>query len=261
MKFLLLGAVLLVVPLLTHATNTTTYCQTYAKKAVQQHKTNLTLGCGLTGLRWNNDQKGQYKWCLTVSKKITDQEDVARTQALAQCKSPKSTPVVGNSNSVLPIPSACVSTSAKPVKSFATAFRYETKEVTPVQPNGLIKYDFNQDKANDYLFLERNNDNVRLVQCMSQGETWKRYLSDMEYNAKGDALFSIAYNFERKGDNLQININSFGHDDGSCDTEAQYHYNKASKTFKLINSKGDCTTADPTKPLYPPTAPTLKPKS
>lgn len=259
MQRLLFGLFLVAMPLSIHAANTPTYCQNYAAKAVQQNKSNLSLSCGFTGLRWNNDQKGQYNWCLTVSKTITDKEDQARSTDLAQCQTNKNT---STSKSALPLPALCKSTTAQPVKSFDQAFRYQTQSVTPVQPNGLIQYDFNQDTQTDYLFLERTNtDQVRLVQCMSMGRSWKRLLSDMEYSAKGDTLFGTDYTFVRKGSGLHITIDYFAHNDGSCITTAQYHYNTASKAFKLVKSKGDCTSAEPDYPIFPVTPPTLKPKN
>lgn len=251
----LLGLGLLISPFYVFA-NTTAYCQTYAAKAVQQHKTNLNLGCGFSGLRWNNDQNGQYRWCMTVSKTISGKEDTIRTQDLAHCQKQKQ-----SANSALPLPKACISSSAKPVKTLLYAFRYETETTMPVQPNGLIRYDFNLDRQDDYLFLETTpNHTARLVQCMSQGATWQRTLTDMQYDSRGSTTWSTGYTFERQQNQLKITVNYFGHNEGSCDTQAFYTFHPNQKSFKLTRQKGDCYTVEPDYPLSPPTPPTLKPK-
>ena len=82
--FLLLGLISLVSSIL-HAAGEP-YCANYARLAVDQYKASIKAKCNFSGLRWNDDFKGQRQWCLTVTETIAGEETLARAEALIQCK-------------------------------------------------------------------------------------------------------------------------------------------------------------------------------
>jgi len=64
-------------------------CKHYTNTSVAQNASNIKLGCGFTGLRWSNNWKGQFDWCMTVSDPISGGENEFRKTQLASCKTKK----------------------------------------------------------------------------------------------------------------------------------------------------------------------------
>lgn len=79
------------------ATNTwaadASFCDNYARKAIQQQITNIAQGCGQTGLRWSPLYVGQQQWCLTVRQGIAQAETQARETALQSCGTQSTSPI------------------------------------------------------------------------------------------------------------------------------------------------------------------------
>ena len=67
-------------------------CDAYAKAAVAEQQQNLQLGCGLTGLPWQDNFQAHFNWCQSPGVDImaVSNADQFRLGALAQCKQAKS---------------------------------------------------------------------------------------------------------------------------------------------------------------------------
>lgn len=60
-------------------------CQQYANTAVNQHKLNISKGCGYEGRPWSSNYAGHYQWCLGASENDSHQETQARKILLDNC--------------------------------------------------------------------------------------------------------------------------------------------------------------------------------
>ena len=130
------------------------HCRNYAKKAVDQNDENIKLKCGFTGLRWNNDQAGQEKWCLGVLDIVSERESRIRAEKLTACHIQATSS--DNPKNQLKLPPNCYDPKKEytPVKSVYAAYRYQ-RSVTQVVENGLIQYDYNKDGKKDYVYIEQ----------------------------------------------------------------------------------------------------------
>jgi hypothetical protein len=238
------------------------YCEYYAKDAVEQHAANLKYSCGFTGPRWNDDEKGQYEWCLTVNENITNAENNAREDALNACFQQKSDPA--NTENQPAIPATCkeASNTYAPVKNIYHDYRYEKGLKQPVH-NGLIAHDFNHDKKPDFLFLERTEERARIAACFSGKNAYKRQLTDVDFYVQGYGLEGEQYDLSQKGDELVLDTQFFGHNMGSCYRTTHYHYQAEKQRFVIVDDQGDCspvTTVDGSPyPISPPITRTLMP--
>ena len=240
-------------------------CNNYARDSVEQNKKNEAAACGFTGLRWNNDKKGQKQWCLTVSSATTKKETAARKRKLETCFKKKSSRSSRQNQLKLPTTCRASSTGYTPVRQLYSWFRYERGLYMPIKNRGLIRYDFNGDGRRDYLFIEQNaKKNVRLVNCFSQKENgYKRQLTDVSFHADLDSLSSEQYAISMKNGLLQVDINTFAHNEGSCFAKGAYSYNKSKQHFEIVSSQSDCSpVSDPETgeayPIYPPKLPKMK---
>lgn len=240
-------------------------CNRYAREAVEQNKKNEAAGCGFTGLRWNNNKKGQKQWCLTVSSEITKKEMTARKRKLEGCFKEKSSR--RSRQNQLKLPSMCRASSKgyTPVRQLYSSFRYKKSLYMPIKSRGLIRYDYNGDGRRDYLFIEQNaSKHVQLVNCFSQkGSGYQRQLTDVSFHANLDSLSGRQYSISMKKGLLQVDIDSFAHNEGSCFAKGAYSYNKNKQHFAMVNSQSDCSpVSDPTTgdtyPISPPKLPKMR---
>lgn len=65
------------------------FCTDYVLVAISQYWQSVDEGCGLTGLRWSADYKGQYNWCLTAHRWVAENETQARERMLKECRENK----------------------------------------------------------------------------------------------------------------------------------------------------------------------------
>jgi hypothetical protein len=63
-----------------------TYCDAYAKGAVQQNQENINRHCGFSGARWHSDYGSHYNYCLGTTNAIAAAETSARNADLAKCR-------------------------------------------------------------------------------------------------------------------------------------------------------------------------------
>ena len=238
-------------------------CNSYAQDAAEQNRQNRSASCGFTGLRWNNDKEGQKQWCLTVRRGITAKEHRIRKNMLENCFVRKSART--NPENQPNIPRACKDPSNiyLPVRNIYSGYRYEKTLYKPVGRNGLIKHDFSGDSQSDYLFIEqsRNND-VRLVSCFSNTQNgYQRQLTDMHFYTNSGSLSSEQYSISTRNGLLNIEINSFAHNEGSCFTSGFYTFNRKKQRFEVIDSKSDCSpvidSSGQPYPIYPPQLPKM----
>lgn len=210
-------------------------CESYAERAVSQHKTNLQTGCGFSGSRWNHNKAGQMQWCLKTAEHITDAENDARAKQLATCFREKTNP--DNPQNRPRLPQACYDPKKqfRAVKSINHAHRYERKPRQPVA-NGLIRYDYNRDQKPDYVFLEVNQNTARFMTCFSQGNRYQRRSSDITFPASGNANSGELYQLTQRGAQLRLSIDYFGHNEGSSWRKAAYQYQPAQRGFKLVSN-------------------------
>lgn len=267
LKISILGSVLCLVPisLVNAASSNEWWCKSYAQDAVAQNAKNISAKCGFTGLRWNSDKAGQKQWCLGVKKSIASKENNIREDMLTRCFTEKSSR--NNPDNQLPVPTSCKDPSASyiPVRNLYTEFRYERELHVPVGENGLIRYDFNGDGKQDYLFAENNaKNNVRLISCFSnQAGSYKRNLTGVNFYADSFSLASDQYTISLKKHLLTIDVNYFGHNEGSCFTKGVYAYKPNAQHFSMVDSVADCSPVigvdgEP-YPMSPPALPsTLK---
>jgi hypothetical protein len=66
-------------------TDTTAFCQSYAKDAIAQNQENLDRNCGYTGGGWHSNYKPHYDWCLTVPPATAQQQTDIRNTMLQNC--------------------------------------------------------------------------------------------------------------------------------------------------------------------------------
>ncbi len=69
-----------------------TWCDSYAKKAVEQNEDNLNKQCGFTGRSWQSTYRNHYNWCNSVSKKSSDSAIRERDNKLKKCQSVRQGP-------------------------------------------------------------------------------------------------------------------------------------------------------------------------
>jgi len=238
-------------------------CQSYARDAVEQNNKNISANCGFTGLRWNSDKEGQKQWCLTTRKAITAKENNIRKKMLEGCFIKKSSRT--NPRNQPNIPKACRDPSGNylPIRYLYSGYRYETVLSVPVGKHGLIQYDFNADGYKDYVFAERDTKNrIRLTSCLSNAsDKYQRRLTGINFYADSYSLSSEQYAISRQNASLNISINSFGHNEGSCFANGIYSYKPNTQQFEMIDSKADCSPVIDAEgqpyPLYPPTLPKI----
>ena len=153
-------------------------CRNYAKTATDRNNENIKMKCGFTGLRWNNDQAGQEKWCLGVLDIVSEQESRIRAEKLTACDIQATSS--DNPENQLKLPHNCYDPKKKytPVKSVYAAYRYE-RSVTQVVENGLIQYDYNKDGKKDYAYIEQNKKEAQIAVCMSSQAGYQRLSTNM----------------------------------------------------------------------------------
>ena len=62
-----------------------TWCDSYAKRAVEQNEENIRNQCGFSGRRWQSIYNNHYNWCLSVSKRSSDSGTRKRDNDLQNC--------------------------------------------------------------------------------------------------------------------------------------------------------------------------------
>lgn len=235
-------------------------CGSYARDAVEQNKQNITAACGFTGLRWNNDEAGQKQWCLKVVEETAEMEKNIRQDMLAKCFTKKSS--LSNPENQPNIPKACQDPSKTytAIRKIYSSFRYDKNLHTVVNKNGLIRYDFNGDGQSDYVFTELNTQsNLRLLTCFSHPSgNYQRVLSNMNFYTDSSGLSTEQYNVTLRNGLLHIDIDYFGHNEGSCSSRGSYAYKKDQQRFIIVDSDSGCSPViDSDGQPYPLSPPTL----
>jgi hypothetical protein len=232
------------------------YCKGYASSAVQQFAKSQALGCGFSGPRWNNDYQGQYNWCLTVLEPFAINEEGIRADALKVCQEKQGSG--SNPQNQVPVPQVCKDPSKAytAVRQINHHFRYETTVTSPVQ-NGLISYDYNRDKKPDYVFLETQGDQSRVAMCFSQGQGYRRQLTDIKFYSGAGGLGSSNYEISQQGDLLVVRIDEFEHNAGSSYLKVSYRFDTAIAKFRMVDSSGDDSPVIYDGEPYPMALPTM----
>ena len=214
-------------------------CKHYTNTSIAQNASNKKLGCGFMGLRWSNNWKGQFDWCMTVLDPVSGGEDEFRKNQLASCKVKKAS--TSNPKNSPAIPAVCNDPSKQysAVKQVNHSFRYERKLKSPVQ-NGLIRYDYNKDRKPDYVFLETKGETARVAICLSRGASYQRRVTDVSFTtAKDGSFFTDKFSMSHSGDLLNLDIEFFEHNGGSSGRNISYRFNTATGKFKIIKNKAD----------------------
>ena len=214
------------------------HCNQYATTAVKQFSESQSLGCGFSGSRWNNNLQGQLKWCLSVLEPFSREEQSFRQEALASCQKEKTSS--GNPQNKLTVPQVCNDPTKmyQAVKSINHHYRYETKLTIPVE-NGLIRYDYNRDGKPDYVFLEARDSQSRIAMCFSQGQSYRRQLTDISIYSDGGVFGSYNYKVSQLGDRLNITIDYFEHNAGSSFAEVSYRFNTQTRKFAIVSNNSN----------------------
>lgn len=235
------------------------HCEQYAKTAVEQNKKNKDLSCGFTGSRWNDDEKGQYNWCLTVTDTITIGEQLARKDKLGSCLALQAKP--DNPDNQIAIPTACVVAGHTPVRKIYAVFRYDAETRSPVH-NGELRHDFNGDQTKDYAYLEyfqktfshtsKKSPYARLTFCLSDGQEWQRYPTKLDMPASKDSgLGSYEYDIHINNNQLAIRTDYFEHNAGSSYAKTHYQFDTGSDAFKVTKHDGEAYPVEMDGMAYP----------
>jgi hypothetical protein len=233
------------------------FCQYYAESAVEQNTQNKTQNCGFNNSRWNDNKKGQYQWCMSTSQDIANTETTARKVKLKECAKTKTTD--NNPENQPNIPTACKSQNPHrlAVKSIISQSIYSNNVEQPVQ-NGLIRYDYNQDQRDDYVFIEIEKDQAHLVICLSHKDTWQAdsVMSFYTTAQMGRENYGVA----QEKDLLIIHINITEHNVGSAYRVTKYRYNLAKQGFDTVDDQAEVTPQyydGVAAPMSPPITPNL----
>lgn len=242
-------------------------CTNYAQTATEAQRENLNHECGFTGSRWTATLAGHQAWCLQANKAQRAAEVNARKQALAECFKDKLNP--NHRDNQLRLPIACKDPRGLfvPQRWVAAWDYYEKVLYSPIE-KGVISYDFNQDRRNDYLFLERDKqNNVQITACLSannypQAGGFERILTDIRFYASEKFPADTRYYLQLNNDLLTVEINSFAHNEGSCNTKASYRYIPLKQGFDIIDSTASCAPhtiagSEEPYPLVPPAIPKM----
>ncbi|HIQ06842.1 MAG TPA: hypothetical protein EYH35_00095 [Thiotrichaceae bacterium] len=205
-------------------------CHYYVKTALEQNTQNKNQQCHLTGSRWSDNKEGQYQWCMSVLERLSRAETDARNTALDNCIAKKTSPA--NKNNQPKIPADCQSNNPNKhaVKTLYRHFRY-SKEIDEPIKNGLIRYDYNRDTKEDFLFLERHKQNANVILCLSQPQGYTRKEIGISFNAEGDSLDSFRYFITQDGNQLHLRIDYFGHNQGSSQRTLVYQFDVTQNKF------------------------------
>ena len=158
----------------------------------------------------------------------------------------------------MPVPQVCKDPSKAytAVRQINHHFRYETTVTSPVQ-NGLISYDYNRDKKPDYVFLETQEDQSRVAMCFSQGQGYRRQLTDIKFYSGAGGLGSSNYEISQQGDLLVVRIDEFEHNAGSSYLTVSYRFDTAIAKFRMVDSSGDDSPVIYDGEPYPMALPTM----
>lgn len=85
-SLLVVAAILLVSSTISHAADTG-FCNSYANTAVEQNQRGRSLGiANLHPPVWSDNRQGHYKWCLTVSRNVAEQNTQFRENILSKSR-------------------------------------------------------------------------------------------------------------------------------------------------------------------------------
>lgn len=221
------------------------HCSNYARKAVGQYKSNIWAKCNYTDIRWSNDEKGQRRWCLTVSEEVSDKELEVRKELLQQCYKRKASFM--DPDNRIDIPTSC-----KDLKKVYLPIHYIYSRSTyngnpylysPLfTEGGYIHHDFNQDGIKDYIFMERGKSTpILLSMCISDSNklSWKReQLIVLTDEQQITPEFSVEYDSVRITDSgdLSIETGSHEHNVGYTYFGSIFRYDSKKKGFYKIFS-------------------------
>ena len=214
-------------------------CKFYADTAVKQQAQNRSLACGFKGIRWSNQWKRQFDWCMTVLAPYSRVETDFREDSIKRCKVKKSS--ASNPKNRPAIPALCEDPSKQfqAVKQVNHSFRYDRSLKSPVS-NGLIRYDYNKDKKQDFVFLETKEETARVVACLSQGNTYQRRVTDVSFTTSSfSSGFTDDFSLSQASDILTLSIDFFEHNGGSSRRTTDYRFDTATRKFKIISNKAD----------------------
>ena len=62
-----------------------TWCDSYAKRAIEQNEENIRNRCDFRGKRWQSDYNNHYNWCRSAAKRSADSETRKRDKDLQNC--------------------------------------------------------------------------------------------------------------------------------------------------------------------------------
>lgn len=225
------------------------YCSVYADSAIEQNSLNIEKRCGFKGLRWNNDKKGQEKWCLSVLNIVSELEDTARKKMLTRCFMRKASS--DNPHNKLQLPKGCYNPTNKftPVKQIYAAYRYR-KSLKQVIDNGLIQYDYNKDGKKDFVFVEQSDKKAQITLCMSKQSHYQRLETTMSQILDEGTSDSLNYRVSQKNDLLEISIGLFSHNEGSSSRLTSFRYDTTTQTFKIIKNSSNAYGAATNGVIY-----------
>ncbi|CAA6819983.1 MAG: Unknown protein [uncultured Thiotrichaceae bacterium] len=215
-------------------------CKGYVGSVLELQKKNQQYQCGLTGALWNIDKQQQFEWCMGELEESVSAANAKRSEEIDACISRKT--ATTNPQNIPEIPAVCFHPDSryKAVKSLHRAYRYQKSLEQPVE-NGLIRYDYNKDKKEDFVFLELHDHLAKVVVCFSAENTYRRQLTDIEFSARGDSVEGEQYRISQDQEILQVEISSLIHNTGSSFRQIEYRYHVAKQAFEIVKNHAEST--------------------
>lgn len=215
-------------------------CKNYVSSIQSYQKQNLQHQCGLNGTLWNIDKEHQFGWCMNELESAMYAETQKRAEQIEACIKRKT--ASKNPQNIPQVPKACYhpDPSHKAVKTLYRAYHYSKTIEQPIE-NGLIRYDYNQDNKEDYVFLELHEQKATAIVCFSEPEGYRRHVTDLEFYAPGDSIEGEQYDIRQDKDILRVVISALMHNVGSSHRSIEYRYDPAKKAFEIIKNEADRT--------------------
>lgn len=231
--------------------------------------------CGFEGALWHENLKLRINQCMQAydNRQLADthfQERQLREKKLDACWTQKTAPT--NPDNQVKVPESCKDPEAKyvPVRSSKHSEEIFGEKVhTPIS-GGLIKYDYNLDEIEDYLFFEVSKLNAKesyydrkqedqFILCMSNKGAYQRHKTDI-YFARYP-LTHTTTTLGQFGSSLVIDMEHFEVNLGSSYRSTRYRYSTKLGRFEIVDDSDSASSLDEKKPIFAPRSLDILPKN
>lgn len=235
-------------------------CNEYTEYSLEQVQDNNRYGCGFGGSHWSDNADDHKKWCLTNELSVTEQQR-SKDKKLTACRKIKTSP--HSQSNQIKVPGACKDPAKAytPVKQVNWIDYLSERPFSPVE-GSLIKYDFNEDKQLDYVFLEAREHrdvDAQFVICMSQKSTYRRHLTDIEFYTMPGLSFQGA-KIENNDGVLKLRMLHYERAYGKAWRNVTYKFSTDTAKFTVVDTVKETynvTSREGAYQMTPPKVPKL----